>query len=259
MKKNDINVYKQSYSAIENNKIKKKDKLMNDLQILNDQELNTLEYKNAIYLDKRNYLQYYFSLLKKKQLILFTILPSNDYNLRVIKISLFLLTFSLYFTTNGFFFTDESMHNVYINKGGFDIIYQISNIIYSSIIPSIINTILRYLSLSERNFLILKKEKNVRDCYQKSKSIERCLRLKFIIFFIISFVIMLFFWYFITCFCAVFKNTQIILIEDTLISFGISMLYPFGINLLPGLFRIPALKKRNKKCLYKLSIYISLI
>ena len=72
---------------------------------------------------------------------------------------------------------------------------------------------------------------------------------------------MVFFWYFISCFCAVYKNTQIILIKDTLISFAISMLYPFGLNLFPGCFRIPALRspKKDKKCLYKASGLIALI
>ena len=46
----------------------------------NDQELNTLEYKIAIEVDKRTYFQYYWSLLKKKQLIIFTFCPDNDYN-----------------------------------------------------------------------------------------------------------------------------------------------------------------------------------
>ena len=48
--------------------------------------------------DKRTYFQYYWSLLKKKQLILFTFWPANDYNLLTIKISLFLLSFGLYFS-----------------------------------------------------------------------------------------------------------------------------------------------------------------
>ena len=72
---------------------------------------------------------------------------------------------------------------------------------------------------------------------------------------------MLFFWYFISCFCAVYKNTQMILINDTLISFALSMLYPFGLNLLPGMFRIPALRaiKKDKKCLYKAGSLVALI
>ena len=151
-----------------------------------------MEYQLAIRIDKRSYLQFYFSLLKKKQLILFTFFLSNDYNLKVIKISLFLLTFSLFFTINGFFFTDESMHNIYINNGNFDILYQISQIIYSSIILSILTGFIKYLSLSEKSILILKKEKEVIDCFEKSKSIEKCLKLKFILFFVFSFLIMIF-------------------------------------------------------------------
>ena len=72
---------------------------------------------------------------------------------------------------------------------------------------------------------------------------------------------MIFFWYYISCFCSVYKNTQLILIKDTLISFGLSMLYPFGLNLLPGMFRIPALRavNKNNKYLYQLSGYVALI
>ena len=53
----------------------------------------------------------------------------------------------------------------------------------------------------------------------------------------------------------VYKNTQMILIDDTFISFGLSMLYPLGLNLLPGLFRITSLriKGKDKECLYKIS------
>ena len=153
------------------------------------------------------------------------------------------------------------MHKIYINNGKFDILYQISQILYSSIIPSVINGILKYLSLSEKSILILKKAKKAIDCFQQSQNVERCLKLKCIIFFIFSFLIMLFFWYFITCFCAVYTNTQIILIKNTLFSYGLSMIYTFGIYLLPGIFRIPALKalKIDKNTLYKISIILSLI
>ena len=72
---------------------------------------------------------------------------------------------------------------------------------------------------------------------------------------------MAFFWYFNACFCAVYRNTQIILIKNTLLSFTLSMLYPFGLNLLPGFFRIPALraKKKDKKCQYTFSGLVALV
>ena len=96
---------------------------------------------------------------------------------------------------------------------------------------------------------------------EKSKTIQGRIKLKFIIYFKIIILFMLFFWYFISCFCAIYKNTQIVLIKDTIISFILSMIYPFGLNLLPGLLRIPALKaeKGDQACKYKVSKIIAII
>ena len=56
-------------------------------------------------------------------------------------------------------------------------------------------------------------------------------------------------------FGAIYRNTQFHLLKDTLVSFGLSLLEPFVIYLIPGLFRIPALSdsKKKKECLYRFS------
>ena len=228
---------------------------------LNDEELNSLEYEIATVIDKRSYFKYYCSLLKKKHLIIFAFYPVNDYNLMAIKISLLLLSFSLYFTINGFFFSDETMNKISEDKGEYDILYQIPQILYSTVISALINMILKKVSLTEQQILTIKLESDYLIAQKKAKNIRSCIKIKLAIFFIISLILMAFFWYFISCFCAVYKNTQMILINDTLISFALSMLYPFGLNLLPGLFRIPALRAatKDKKCLYKASGLIALI
>ena len=233
----------------------------NEKYILNDFELNTLDYEMALKIDKRTYVEYYISLIKQKHLIIFTFYPSNDYNLLSIKISLFIISFSLHFTINAFFFSDETMHKIYTANGVFELLNQLPQILYSFIITLTINIILKYLSLSQKSILSIKKNKKINACIKMSKEVENCLKIKFILFFIFTFLFLCFFWYYISCFCAVYKNTQIILIEDTVISFCLSMLYPFGINLIPGLFRIPALRNtnNNKKCLYDISGYIALL
>ena len=109
-----------------------------------------------------------------------------------------------------FFFTDETMHKITEDNGIFNIIFQIPKILYSTIISAIINMILKRLSLSELQILSIKKEKKLENAQLKGKKILLCLRIKFIIFFILSFILMIFFWYFISGFCAVYKNTQII-------------------------------------------------
>jgi hypothetical protein len=228
---------------------------------MNDEQMNNLEYEIAVIIDKRTYFQYYFSLLKKKQLLLFAFYPNNDYNLTAVKISLLILSFSLYFTINGFFFNDTTMNKINKDHGKYNLLFQIPQIFYSTIISTIINIILKWLSLSEKQILHIKKEKYYFNAKKISNSIIKCLKIKISIFFILSFLLMLFFWYFISCFCAVYNNTQKILIIDTLISFGLSMIYPIGLNLIPGFFRIPALKdkEQNKIYLYKLSGYLALI
>ena len=151
------------------------------------------------------------------------------------------------------------MHKIHEDHGAFDIIFHIPQILYSTVASAIINMILKMLSLSEKNILSIKQAKTIELTIQKSKYVERCITIKFIIYYIISFLILSFFWYFISCFCAVYTNTQMILIKDTLISFGSSMVYPIGINLLPGFFRIPALRLKNEKCLYIFSKLVALI
>ena len=232
-----------------------------DINKLTDQEINNLKYEDALIIDKRTYFEYYWSLLKKKHLILFTFWPQNDFNLFAIKVSLFLLSFGLYFTINGFFFSDDSMHKLYEDKGKYNIVYRIPQILFSTIISAVINVLLKQLSLTEANILSIKQEKDNKKMLEKSKSIKKCLRIKFIIYFVLSIILMAFFWYFITSFCVVYTNTQVVLIKDTLVSYALSMVYPFGLNLLPGFFRIPALRaeKGDKSCIYKISLYVALI
>ena len=226
-----------------------------------NQELNNMDYKQAIIYDHRTCFQYYWSLIKKKQIIFFVLLNKDDYNLISVKVILLIISFALYFTLNGFFFNDSTMHKIYKNNGTYDIISQIPIIFYSSMITAVLNLILKSLSLSEKNILAIKQESSFRLAKQKSEGMFPCLKCKIFIFFILSFSLILFFWYFISCFCAVYKNTQLILIKDTLASFGLSMIYPFGIYLVPVIFRIPALrsKSKNKECVYKTSVIISLI
>ena len=61
----------------------------------NDDELNNLQYKEALKKDKRGYWQYYISLLKTKHPLLFTFFTNNDYNSKIVKIDLFFLGFTI--------------------------------------------------------------------------------------------------------------------------------------------------------------------
>ena len=217
-----------------------------------------MAYNFALINDKRTYAQYYFSLLRTKHLLIFCFYPINDYNSMIIKVILFFFSFSLYYIINALFFNDVTMHIIYENFGTFYIIYQINKICYSSIISFTITEIIKYLSLSYKNVIKIKKEEDIQNLDKIGENELKFIINKIIAFYFTSFLFLFFFWYYIGCFCAVYKNTQIFLIKDTLISFGMSLIYPIFFNLIPGILRIPALKNEKGECIYNLSKFLQL-
>ena len=147
------------------------------------------------------------------------------------------------------------MHKILEDGGDFNFIYQLPQIAYSTIISMIIDFATSSLALSQDDVLDIKNHKNLKTIDEAAKRKKHLIRIKSIFFFITNFLLTLLFWYYLGCFCAVYKNTQYHLIKDTLISYGIGIVTPFATFFIPGIFRIPALKKftpRNKK-LYKFS------
>ena len=224
------------------------------MEYFNDEELNSLEYDYALNIDYRNYLQFYFSLLKQTQLIIFTFFI-NDYNLFLLKIALFLISFALFFFMNALFFRDDSLHKIYVDEGKYDFIYQIPKMLYSTIISQAIAFLLEKLSLSQDEILELKELGDIEKIKKGINKIIKCIKIKCILFFIFGICLLFGFWYYISAFCSVYNNTQIPLIEDNFISFLTSMVYPFLFGLLPGIFRIWGLRK-HIKCFFIFSTII---
>ena len=154
---------------------------------------------------------------------------------------------------NVFFFSDESMHKLYINYGKYDLVQQIPQILYSTIITKFMEIIICYLSLTDQPIYQLKKlEINNEAIKEKFK----CIKIKLKLFFILTFVFMPFYWYVVSSFCSVYKNTQIAFIKDWICSVLLGFAIPFIIYLIPSSLRICAIKKNNCKgsiFVYKLS------
>jgi hypothetical protein len=157
---------------------------------------------------------------------------------------------------NALFFNDSTVNKIYQNKYKFYDFY--SQAFYSSIIAFVFEELLKILALSQQNILQIKHEKNKSNLNARTVTIIKCLKIKFICFFILSFFFLLFFWFYVACFCAVYKNTQIFLIQAMLLSYIISLIHPFIICLIPGIFRIPALKGPGN-CIYKISKIVQFV
>ena len=199
--------------------------------------------------DKRNYFRFYLSLIKVKHIILFTFFLSYDYNLKIVKIDLFIFILIFSLTTNALFFNDSTMHKIYKDQGKFDLEYQIPQIVYSTLIVSGINILINYLALTENDIILLKSIKLFLVIERKKRRIVY----KVYLYFIFSFFLLLIFSFYLSCFCFIYENTKIHLIKDTAIGFGLDLIYPIFLCLIPGIFRRCALKKSGKNYLYKFS------
>ena len=190
---------------------------------------------------------------------LITFFVCHDYNLFYIKIQRFFILFCVDMTMNGLFFVHESMHKKYTQGENFTFVQKLPQLLFTLIGAHILEVILCYLSLTdvhvyEITALPPKEKKNG----QKIMDIISCIQRKITAFIIFTFILFLFFWYFISAFCAVYQNTQKIYLRDSMISFAISMLDPFIIYSFTSLLRRISLSKLCRKkccgsCLFKIS------
>ena len=246
----------------------KKIKIINNKQYLNnksdynplfiDYELNSMKYKDALKFDKRSFHNYYISLIKSKHPIFFSFLPIKDYNSKIVKIDLFFLSFSIYYFVNSIFFEEKVIHEIYEEKGIYNFIYLIPYILYSFIISHFIFIFIKYFSLSERNIYQIKSISAIKanDLILK---VKRCIIIKYNCFYILSIFFLTFFWYKLSSFGAVYKNTQKYLIKNTMLSFVFSLINPFIFNLIPCIIRNYSLKNPKRECFYKINRILQLI
>ena len=92
-----------------------------------------------IRMHNRAYFQYYFSLLKTKQVLIFTFYTNTDYNSKIIKIILFLFSLSFSLTIIALFSNDSNIHKIYEDLGKFILIYQLSNINILQLLVHLLN------------------------------------------------------------------------------------------------------------------------
>ena len=196
---------------------------------ITDYEINNYSYTQALKYDKRTFSDYYMSLIKTKHPLLFVFCSYNDYNSILIKLSIFLLYFSIIYTFNAIFFNEDIIHLIY-EEGVYNIIHLLPEIVYSFIISHVLYLGLRYLFLSERNFIEIKKE-NIENAYDKMDSVRRCLIIKYLCFYVFGTLVLIFFWYFLSSFGAVYRNSQVHLIKNAFVTLAIAFVYPFIINL----------------------------
>ena len=228
---------------------------------LSKNEIENLSYKDALKIDDRNKSDYYFALLKEKNRIISIFLNEQDYNIYNVKLSLFIFNFNLSMTINALFFNDEAIYEINQDNGSYNLSTQISRILYSAIISSIINFIVEILAFSHKNIIKLRYNKDIISVFNEEEKLIKKLKLKYILYFGMTIFFNFLFFYYITAFCSVYSIIQTHMISDSLMSFLLTMSYSIVLSLISSIIRVSSLKKDNKcrHFFYFISWIISLI
>ena len=240
-------ILESSMSIIEDNEPKKKE------IILDDYELNHLPYLEALELDKRDCCRTYCSILKRDHIILNTFCVYNDYNLWYVKLAKFMLILATLMAMNAFLFSDKAFHKLFLSGVHYYFNYHVLQIFLAVVITMFFEVFLCFLTLTDKYVYEIKSFPQEEKNGDKIFSILKCVRIKLFIFYIATFLILLFYWYFVSAFCAVYPNTQKLYLVYCLISFALYSIIPFIIYAVTTLFRVIAMKDNKRKksnCIY---------
>ena len=205
--------------------------------------LNNYDFKMAVKNDKRSFWRIFYICLLAKENIMNIIFFKTPLDLQSIRICLFIFNYSCDLALNTIFYSNESISEKYHYEGNsifiFSIVNNIVQSIFSSLISMILSNVFQYMIEARGDFEDIFREEEDKMRKDKDYKVNKkrkiniilqirhiCLKLKnkINIFFILEFFIMLFFYYFVTAFCEVYKKTQISWLYDFVISFFISIL-----------------------------------
>ena len=242
---------KKNLNSEENKADKKKKKFKDSYDNF---ELNNMNYQDACNIDKRSCLKTYWSVIMREHCVIFTFFSRNDYNLFYVKIERLLILICTQMTLNGMFFVHETMYKK--QTGNTSFAQKIPQIVFSILVTHVTEIILCGLSMTDVHYYQVKALPKLENNNDKIMDIISCMQRKLIGFFVFTFLVILFDWYFISAFCAVYQNTQIIFLRDSSIAILIFLIDPFFIYGLKCILRAISLSKFGKKklsCIYKLS------
>ena len=191
----------------------------------------------------------------RDQIIFNTCCACNDYNLMCAKLAKLTLIIATIMAMNAFLFSDKAFHKLFMSGVHYYLSYHVLQILVSVAITLVVEVAVCYLTLTDRHIYEIKALPKKQINGEKIFNILKCIRTKLISFYVSTFIILLFYWYFVSAFCAVYPNSQNLYIIYCLISFVIFAIIPFVVYAITTIFRVIAMKDVNKKrfnCIYVL-------
>ena len=227
-------------------------------------------YYEAIKHEKRNFIKIFFVMLLLEEQVINTLCFLSPFEIKSIHICLLIFIYACNFALNTFFYFSYKISEKYHYKGNdkylFTLLNNISICLISTILSNIIVRLFKFLIDSKKDIIqsFKEEEKKMRKykiffvnelkkkyIFFKFEKIFKLLRIKVIIFIISELLLLMFFSYFATAFCEIYKSTQIAWLIDCINSFVMSIIIEILYSLVMSVLYTYSLRKRNK-LIYKI-------
>ena len=156
---------------------------------LSESELRVLSYNYALKIDNRNRTDYFFSLIKGNIKLLSACLQGKDYNIQLVKYSLFVFEIAFTLTINALFYNDEAIYQINQNNDGDSFFKSNERVFYSTIITGFLNLIIKNLAFTHNNIIKLRFYKDVQEVEKEIPKLITKMKIKYILFLILHILI----------------------------------------------------------------------
>ena len=251
-----VMVYRESECMMKETEIEKENEQQPEFE---NEELDDLAYEDALEYDHRNICYFYFLMLKNNLLLISVFSNINVFEPFCIKLIGFFLNIACFFALNALLFDEEYISSRFESTEPTNFGYLIENefprCVYASFAAIPITILINYLSNSRKRFeTLMKKETDSKQFIIESRKILKNMKNRIITFFVVTLVLMGFFWYYVSTFCSVYRQTQVAWIEVTIITFLFCIVIYAFLYFIVTLMRYIGLKC-HFLCLYSLSSY----
>ena len=225
-----------------------------------DDDLDELDYDEALIYDKRTFCDLFCNELKERQLIANTFCVKDKLKPFSIKLIVFIFNISCYLVINGFLFSEEYVMKILrrTSKGFYYfIVDSTKRIVYSSVIGIIINIIVGILFRADKS--IRKVQSKYKDnpiiLHGEIVKIYKSTKNLYIIFTIFNCFAMAVFIFYLFCFCGVYRNCQADWFEGCFIVIFLMNILPVFVSLLLAFLRKLGLICKME-CFFKINSWI---
>ena len=209
-------------------------------------EFDDMKFEIAILIDNRNFCEKFLCEIKDNCIIILLFFR-KDIIFKQIKISSFILSCTLDYFFNAFFYSEIYLEQIYEHNKIITFLIDYPKEIFATLASQFLVKLIELLLEDKALSLLLKRIAYQNKYYLKGvnyllKKYEK----RFYIYITIGYLMLGITWYYTCAFCTVYQNSQIKLLYDTLESFVLNLILPFPISFLTVTFRHLAIKKLNK-------------